>query len=120
MYKIFYWEDIYPHFHSEKEKCFDNLQELEDWMFSKACKKSFDSNELNIDIHAYPDESKPSPIWINLRPGYNYGIYKITNDKGIVFSNGHSTGGQAYWNNEIKQFLLSVKEHAKNPVYNFV
>ena len=102
------------------KKTYKTLKEAKDWLigFAEVKRFSFD-NELNIDIPNPDSDEKPHRILCE--NGHKFiCINKIENEKGIIFSNGVTTGGQKHWNDEAKDFCRMLIESKKRPVYNFV
>ena len=47
-------------------------------------------------------------------------IHQISNEKGILFSDGTYTAGQKHWNESVKAWLARCIERKKNPTFTFV
>lgn len=87
---------------SNYEKTFESLEDIFQWL-----KKV--SNNFNGYGNYFP-RNVNNPTRISARDGnsrgYEYWIYEIANNNGIVFANGNTTNGHQFAADKIKEWLI--------------
>ncbi len=122
--------EIYINDYMKKYKTarFDNLQELEDWIFNQMHRDYSDQKE-GIWCMYFPTPERvknthsDGPCSIRFRPdqgGASIHIYLISNKDGIIFSDGRATAHQKHWTKEVQDWLVHCDERQYAPKFNFV
>lgn len=120
MIKIHY--EVYKNDYDRTNKTatFDNLKQLKDWLFGQM------KRPYNEDFAMYfpnPNRADAEPSTIEIQPvskGEHIWIHLISNNDGIIFSDGLPTSGQKHWNEEIKTWLTECRDFRREPKFNFV
>lgn len=117
-----YYDDAHRRIETKQ---FQNLTELEDWMFSQmACDYTSDRNVMFFpSAESVKRINAKGPGAITLRPtrdGWNIWLHKIEDSRGIVFSDGHFTAGHKHWSEDVQAWLSHCEERRCAPQFNFV
>lgn len=118
MYKITY-QNLKEHSSIKHTKNFENLDELQDWIFKTAIKNIEGTYEMS-----FPNEKYIYPIrwWLGRDDG-TIMIRLIESNNGILFSEGTYTSNQKFIAKKILNWCIEMKEKCKNgfnPKYNFI
>ena len=96
-------------------KSFPSLEHLESWIFDHVKTKS------DFDYHCFfPTHEEPSRIEAGTDNRYEIWIHQISNDCGIIFSDGKYTNSLKHWNDEAKAWCKHCEERRKKPTFNFI
>ena len=116
-----YWND---YIRKNEERCFRDLNDLEEWMFGQMKQDYTDKFVMSFPT---PDAAKrigeTGPWRIEFKPqwgGESFWIRQIECERGIIFSDGTFTSGQKHWSEAVKTWLTHCEERRKAPKFNFV
>lgn len=112
-----YYNDYYR---KSMEKRFGDLKELEDWIFGQM-KQDYSDKKTGWLAISFPVYDEPSTLEFKPeRGGPHYWIHQISNENGIIFTDGRLTARQKHWSKEFREWALQCKERQYAPKFSFV
>lgn len=120
-----YYSDVRNTF---MEKDFQDLHDVEEWMFSQM-REDYSDKENGKFVMSFPTPEKCKEIkadgpWaIEFVPIYNgptYRIHQIKDGNGIIFSDGKYTANRRHWSKNVQRWLAGCESRQYSPVFNFV
>ena len=93
-------------------KTFYSLEAIEEWLFEMM--------QWSYKDHMWFPKERPSRIEINPAPrSPEVWIYLITSERGVEFSSGKMTDGQAHWSKRVQEWLKHCDERKNKPNFTF-
>lgn len=117
-----YWDDYHR---KNEEKSFQDLTELENWIFDQMkqdyTKERFAMSFPTPEIAKRINEAGPWSIEFKPdRYGETFWIRQISDERGIIFSDGTFTAGLRHWSEDIKDWLQHCEIRRRSPQFDFV
>lgn len=118
-----YEEYVNDYNRRHKTENFFSLGSFVDWVFN-TCRGKYDEDIScpDPDTKIFSANEMPYSIDINnmWSEGKHYWIHQISNEVGIIFSDGTYTSRQKHWNDTTKQMCRDIIARKQKPVFNFV
>ena len=121
MYTVRYQKYYNDYRKTQEVAKFSSMKEIADWLFGMVRgeyrKSSLDF--VDLDRYRIEDFSVGCSCIKSGDGDWTYYIEQIEKDGAIIYSNGISTNGILYCNEEVKQWLKDCRERKANPQFNF-
>lgn len=100
-------------------KTFRDLAELEEWIFGQMQTPYADKERGWLYMY-FPDGTPGEVKFVPERPGPIYWIHQISDNRGILFTDGKYTSWQKHISQEVKDWFDRCRKRQYQPKFQFV